>query len=108
MSENSNQTSDVVGFLYVMEGQQKGLIVKLYIGRNTLGTSSECNIILDDPAVSAKHASIRIEDGGEVYQIRDLDSQNGTYVQGENIVRAELQENDEVIMGQTKMKFKML
>jgi phosphoserine phosphatase RsbU/P len=105
---NDSDNPDVVGFLYIMEGTEKGRIIKLYMGRNTVGTSSDCQIILDDPAVSAKHASIRIEDGGETYQIRDLDSQNGTYVQGENIVRTEMQENDEVVMGQTKMKFKML
>lgn len=97
---------EVAGFLYIMEGSQKGEIVKLYSGRNTIGTSTECSIVLQDSEVSAKHASLRYEEN--TCQLRDLDSQNGTFVNGKEIVRAELQENDIISVGNTKLKLKTL
>ena len=106
MSENS-QDVDIIGFLFVMEGNDKGEIIKLFSGRNTLGTSPECSIILNDPGVSAKHASIRYGED-EDYVIRDLDSKNGTFVNGEEVVTGKLQENDVILIGDSKLKFKML
>jgi pSer/pThr/pTyr-binding forkhead associated (FHA) protein len=100
------QDSPTVGFLYVMEGARAGDIIKLYEGRNTIGTSDECSIQFDDPEVSAKHASLRF--GDDVYLLRDLDSKNGTYVNGEEVVNRELAENEVIIFGGTKLKFKML
>ena len=105
MTDN-NQENIIVGFLYVMEGARFGEIIKLYEGRNTIGTSDECSIQFDDPEISAKHASLRFED--DVYRLRDLDSKNGTYVNGEEVVLRELAENEVIIVGGTKLKFKML
>ena len=102
------ERTDFVGFVYVMEGEQQGYIYKLYIGRNTLGTSSECPIRFDDPSISSKHASIRYEDTVPNFVIRDLDSTNGTFVNGEEIIKDELQENDVIGIGNTKLKLKML
>jgi pSer/pThr/pTyr-binding forkhead associated (FHA) protein len=97
---------EVVGFLYHMAGPQAGDIVKLYEGRNTIGTSEECNLRLVDPSVSAKHASMRCED--ETNTLRDLDSQTGTFVNGDEIITHELTENDVIDVGDTKLKFKTL
>jgi len=105
MTDN-NHNNTIVGFLYVIEGARAGDIIKLYEGRNTIGTSDECSIQFDDPEVSAKHASLRFED--DVYLLRDLDSKNGTYVNGEEVVNRELAENEVIIIGGTKLKFKML
>lgn len=100
------QPFEVIGFLYHMEGPAAGEITKLYAGRNTLGMSQECNLRLEDQAVSAKHASLRFED--DTYTLRDLDSKNGTFVNGEEVVTRDLVENDVIVVGNTKLKFKML
>jgi len=97
MSESS-QDVDIIGFLFVMEGNDKGEIIKLFSGRNTLGTSPECSIILNDPGVSAKHASIRYGED-EDYVIRDLDSKNGTFVNGDLVTERELEPGDEIQLG---------
>jgi pSer/pThr/pTyr-binding forkhead associated (FHA) protein len=102
----STDDNDVVGFLYHMEGPASGEIAKLLEGRNTLGTSLECSLQLSDPSVSAKHASLRYEN--DEYVLRDLDSKNGTYVNGEEVVTHKLTENDVIVVGDTKLKFKML
>jgi pSer/pThr/pTyr-binding forkhead associated (FHA) protein len=102
----STEDNEVVGFLYHMEGPASGGIDKLLAGRNTLGTSVECSLRLSDPSVSAKHASLRYEN--DEYVLRDLDSKNGTYVNGEEVVTHKLTENDVIVVGDTKLKFKML
>jgi pSer/pThr/pTyr-binding forkhead associated (FHA) protein len=106
MTEPETNQPDVIGFLYVLEGNLSGEIIKLFSERNVIGTSAECTVVLNDSGISAKHASIRYED--EKYIIRDLDSKNGTYVNGEDVVKHELQENDVLLLGDTKLKLKML
>ena len=97
---------DIIGFLYFMDGPQQGQIEKLYAGRNSLGTSEECDLVLEGESISAKHASVRYDD--EQYLLRDLDSKNGTFVNGEEIASYDLQENDVIVVGDTKLKFKKL
>jgi two-component system response regulator GlrR len=43
-----------------------------------VGTSPECDVVLDDPHVSRKHCAIAMGDAGVL--LRDLDSKNGTFV----------------------------
>ena len=47
-------------------------------GTNVLGRSTECDVVLDDPAVSARHCEIVLEENRVL--IRDLNSTNGTYI----------------------------
>ncbi|PJF41017.1 MAG: hypothetical protein CUN54_03000 [Phototrophicales bacterium] len=60
-----------------------------------LGRVDDCDIVLADRQVSRKH--IRIFRDGEQYYIEDLNSKNGTWVNGQQLrgVR-ELQDNDEI------------
>jgi transcriptional regulator with PAS, ATPase and Fis domain len=52
-----------------------------------VGTSPECDVIVDDPHVSRAHCSVALDDRGVV--LRDLGSKNGTFV-GEVEVREAL------------------
>ncbi|HEV2579344.1 MAG TPA: FHA domain-containing protein [Ktedonobacteraceae bacterium] len=71
----------------------------------TIGRSLECDIFLEDLAVSRLHATIReIGDGG--YEIEDHRSATGTYVNGMRITRYRLLEGDIVQIGTSKMTFK--
>lgn len=66
----------------------------------TLGASEDCDIVIDDPYVSRRHCRIVRED--DRYWIEDLDSCNGTYVDGERVVkRKELSMNDSIGLGKT-------
>lgn len=66
----------------------------------TLGASRDCDIIIDDPYVSRRHCRIVQEEGK--YWIEDLDSCNGTFVDGERVVRRkELSLNDSIGLGKT-------
>ena len=68
-----------------------------------LGRSSECDISVDDPNVSRRHAEIRRED--DAYWIVDLDSTNGVTVNGNRVERARLVPEDEILIGTTEVRF---
>ncbi|MEO5378055.1 MAG: FHA domain-containing protein [Magnetococcus sp. DMHC-6] len=62
-----------------------------------IGRTSENEIILDNPAVSRSHAAIVRK--GDKYLLEDLDSRNGTFVNGQRIQRHELQDGDSILVG---------
>ncbi|MBF2098752.1 MAG: FHA domain-containing protein [Gloeomargaritaceae cyanobacterium C42_A2020_066] len=58
----------------------------------TLGRHPACDIVIDVPVISARHARLhRVEQG---YEIEDLGSSNGIYYQGERIQRRLLRDGD--------------
>ena len=60
-----------------------------------IGRDAKCEIVIDHPDVSREHAEIRaIPDGG--WLIRDLDSANGTTVNGVPIDEHALEANDRI------------
>jgi pSer/pThr/pTyr-binding forkhead associated (FHA) protein len=71
----------------------------------TIGRSRECDIFLEDLAVSRLHATIRqLADGG--YEIEDHHSASGTFVNGMRITRYRLIEGDVVQIGASKLTFR--
>lgn len=100
--------SPVVGWLVVTQGPQKGEDFRLREGKNNLGKGADCEICLQDQAVSGKHASLSYKDGKFV--LTDLDSTNGTYVNdfAEAVARVELKDGDVIRAGETSLKFKCL
>jgi hypothetical protein len=72
-------------------------------GTVVLGRSRECDITVDDPNVSRRHAEIR-QDGG-AWWIVDLDSTNGVEVNGRRVDRAKLEHDDEIVLGTSKLRF---
>ena len=71
--------------------------------RVVLGRSRECDIQLNDANVSRKHAEVRQE--GATYWVVDLDSTNGTEVNGERVERAKLSDGDRITLGGTDVVF---
>ncbi len=68
-----------------------------------LGRSRECDITIDDPNISRRHAEIRHEEGA--YWIVDLNSTNGVVVNGRRVRRAKLSPEDRVVLGKTQARF---
>ena len=71
--------------------------------RVLLGRSRECDIQLEDPNVSRRHAELRQE--GSAFWIIDLDSTNGVEVNGRRVKRARLTDGDTFTMGSTDVTF---
>jgi len=62
-----------------------------------IGRGSECHVVLEEEAVSRVHAEVQFEQGR--WWIRDLQSTNGTYVNGECLERASLSGNTKIRLG---------
>ncbi len=58
-----------------------------------IGRGSECDLILRSNDVSKRHCQILLEDDGQAC-VEDLESSNGTYVNGRMVKRARLQDGD--------------
>ena len=83
-----------------------GIVVKdvvLTKNRTTLGRRPYNDIVIDNLAVSGEHAVIQMS-GGQVY-IEDLNSTNGTNLNGKTIKRELLHNNDTVEIGKYKIKY---
>jgi pSer/pThr/pTyr-binding forkhead associated (FHA) protein len=71
----------------------------------TIGRSRECDIFLEDLAVSRLHATIhQLPDGG--YEIEDHRSATGTFVNGMRITHYRLLEGDIVQVGSSRFTFR--
>jgi hypothetical protein len=72
-------------------------------GRWVLGRASSCDFTLpDDDAISRTHAEIAVRAG--LCLIRDLDSCNGTWLNGRSVRRARLRRGDVLQVGETELR----
>jgi Protein of unknown function (DUF3662)/FHA domain len=69
-----------------------------------IGRSRDCDIRLNDPNVSRRHAEIRQE--GTAYWLIDLESTNGSTVNGRRQQRAKLETDDRITLGSTEIVFR--
>lgn len=74
----------------------------------TLGRDDSADIVVDDPGVSRRHSEIRVTNDGPhlVTSIRDLNSTNGTFVNGDRITSTRLEDGDQVTIGRTSATFR--
>jgi pSer/pThr/pTyr-binding forkhead associated (FHA) protein len=77
--------------------------VQLTKDRTTLGRRPYNDIVIDNLAVSGEHAVMQMS-GADV-SLEDLNSTNGTYVNGKAIKKQALQNGDTVEIGKYKIKF---
>ena len=69
----------------------------------SVGRSPDCDIFLDDVTVSHRHATLRRSERG--YEIEDLGSLNGTFVNRKRVERAQLEDGDELQIGKYRMTY---
>jgi hypothetical protein len=70
----------------------------------TIGSVAGNTVVLADPAVSRKHAGIRKVNG--LYELADLGSTNGIYVNGHKVPKKTLEPGDIIRVGNTEAVFK--
>jgi hypothetical protein len=70
----------------------------------TIGSVAGNTVVLADPAVSRKHAGIRKIEGN--YELADLGSTNGVYVNGHKVPKKTLEPGDIIRVGNTEAVFK--
>jgi len=84
--------------LLVIAGPSKDQTIPLPDGEATVGRDPTNVVAVIDPSVSRKHCLLRREDGGR-FLIKDLESRNGTLVNGETVKERWLRHGDEIATG---------
>jgi diguanylate cyclase (GGDEF)-like protein len=78
----------------------------LNLGKNTLGRGADCEIRVSDEAASRRHADITFETGTNRITVADLNSTNGTFINGKKIDRPhEIEVNDVLRIGSLMISF---
>ena len=73
--------------------------------KTTIGRHPTNLIHVIDREVSKEHAVI--ERSGEEWQLRDLGSSNGTFVNGRKVVQLKLRDGDELTLGTSRFEFRL-
>jgi ABC transport system ATP-binding/permease protein len=72
--------------------------------RTVLGRDASCDIVIEDLLVSRRHAELRRTSDGR-YELEDLGSRNGTFINGRRVQRQVLDELDLVTIGLSSFLF---
>lgn len=90
-------------FLIVERGYNAGLRIELKSFPATIGRDPSNAVVLRDAEASRLH--IRIKQRGRLFILEDLDSRNGTYINGDRVVNSTLNNGDKILVGSTEMTF---
>jgi pSer/pThr/pTyr-binding forkhead associated (FHA) protein len=96
-----------VPMLVQLQGDREGRELALPEGDSILGRSRKADIFLDGNNVSRRHALLRVSEHGTAV-IEDLDSTNGTWVNGDRLLgrtRRRLSNGDLVQLGDVQLRF---
>lgn len=109
-SEEFNVLKDLPkdsGMLISLAGPGKGARFLLDTDFVTIGRDATSEIFLDDVTVSRKHCQIfRLKIGSDTaFEIEDLKSLNGTYINAVSKARTSLSHGDEVQVGKYRLTF---
>ena len=90
-------------FLAITQGPDKGTVIHLDGESVRIGREPTCDVILSDAQVSRQHLKVsRVQSD---WRLVDLNSSNGTLVNGEQLKLKALQDGDLIIVGETMMGF---
>ncbi len=97
------QPADREACLVVINGLDLGKRYALHQSTVTIGRSSANDIQIDEDSISRNHAML--VNMGNAYQVRDLGSTNGTYVNDVQIKEQPLVDGNQIRVGRTIFKF---
>src|SRR5690349_16891295 len=92
-----------MSFLIVERGDKVGQRIALKDFPVTLGRDPGNKIVIMDEEVSRFH--VRIKQRGRLYILEDLESRNGTYINGDKVLNSTLQNGDKILIGETELVF---
>jgi len=89
--------------LLVLSGPMKDSTIPLPEGEITVGREASNGIAITDPSVSRKHCRLSWQDGR--FRVQDLESRNGTLVNGAGVEEQWLKHGDEIATGDSSFLF---
>ena len=69
----------------------------------TIGRGPDNTIVVNDPSISTHHAQLLME--GQTYRLKDLDSTNGTSVNGKPVIETVLHFGDRIRFGAAEARY---
>ncbi len=93
------------GRLIVREGPCANQTFHLVDDVTFLGRSPENHVAIPDGSVGKRHCSITIQD--KSFQIEDLQSVNGVFLNGQKVLKAFLKDGDSIRLGSSEMQFRL-
>src|SRR4051794_12792691 len=95
--------SDTV-FLLFETGDEKGRVVEVTGDEFVIGRDDNADLQILDTRASRRHASLKVLPGGNA-ELRDMDSSNGTLLNGAPVKSAVLSGNEKIRIGDTELSF---
>ncbi len=84
--------------IIVIAGDLFGQMINLEEKKKVFfGRGSECDVVINNPSLSRKHCVVKNENGKII--LEDLNSTNGTFVNGIRVSRVELESGQRVFLG---------
>jgi pSer/pThr/pTyr-binding forkhead associated (FHA) protein len=99
--------SQLQASLLVQNGDFAGLRYPLAAEETLIGRNPTTDITLIDDGISREHSMILFEEADDSYTIEDLQSTNGTKVNGKRVRSAPLSDGDEIQIGHTRFLFRI-
>jgi hypothetical protein len=90
--------------LFIRFGDEETPTEYRLLAVNYLGRSEDNQVQIARPGVSRHHALVCAAADG--FTIKDLDSQNGTYVNGDGVTERRLADGDTIVVGDTELVFR--
>ena len=99
------QNSTPLAWLIGNEGTPDEIRYELVKSESTLGRGSDCEVQVDDQHASRKHAVIYYRGGN--FELEDLGSSNGTFVNNKAITSGPILNGDLITIGDTVLQFRI-
>ncbi len=93
------------GVLVICNGGFEGMEYQLTSDETLIGRNPKTDITLLDENISREHAIVLFDEETGDYTIEDLQSSNGTKVNGKRIRSSNLVDADEIEIGSTRFRF---
>jgi pSer/pThr/pTyr-binding forkhead associated (FHA) protein len=93
------------GILVLCDGDFAGAEYALTAEETLIGRNPTTDITLLDESISREHAIVAWDAEAGAFQIEDLQSTNGTRVNGKRVRSATLSDGDEIQVGHTSFRF---
>jgi pSer/pThr/pTyr-binding forkhead associated (FHA) protein len=100
-------TSGTKAILVICNGDLEGASHALSAEETLIGRNPSTQIRLADESISREHAFVSYDEYEESWMLEDLQSTNGTKLNGKRIRSASLSDGDVIEVGQTKLKFSL-
>ena len=101
----SDAAARPIARLEIRNGEFAGMTYDLAADETIIGRNPTTDITLLDEGISREHAVILFDEDGPSHVIEDLQSTNGTKVNGKRVRSAELAHDDEIQIGHTCFRY---